>query len=36
LKMHIGNWEGVTIEGKGHRSGLGAFVDMKSKYTQTP
>jgi len=33
LKRKIGNWEGDTIEGKGHRSGLGTFVDMKSKYT---
>ena len=33
LKKKIGNWEGDTIEGKGHRSGLGTFVDMKSKYT---
>ena len=32
LKEDIGNWEGDTIEGKGHRSGLGTFVDMKSKY----
>ena len=29
LKEDIGNWEGDTIEGKGHRSGLGTFVDMK-------
>lgn len=33
LKKYIGHWEGDTIEGKGHRSGLGTFVDMKSKYT---
>lgn len=33
LKKHIGNWEGDTIEGKGHRSGLGTFVDMKAKLT---
>ncbi len=32
LKRRIGNWEGDTIEGKGHHSGLGTFVDMKSKY----
>jgi IS30 family transposase len=32
LTKHIGNWEGDMIEGKGHRSGLGTFVDMKSKY----
>ena len=32
LKKKVGHWEGDTIEGRRHRSGLGTFVDMKSKY----
>lgn len=32
LKQEIGHWEGDTVESKGHRGGLGTFVDMKSKY----
>jgi IS30 family transposase len=32
LKQEIGHWEGDTVESKGHRGGLGTFVDIKSKY----
>jgi len=32
LKQEIGHWEGDTVESKGHRGGLGTFVDMRSKY----
>ena len=31
LKKEIGHWEGDTVESKGHRGGIGTFVDMKSK-----
>ena len=29
----IGHWEGDTVESKGHRGGIGSFVEMKSKFT---
>lgn len=32
LKRQIGHWEGDMVEGKGHRSGLGTFVDIKTKF----
>ena len=28
-KIEVGHWEGDTVESKGHRGGLGTFVDMK-------
>ena len=32
LKQEIGHWEGDTVESKGHKGGLGTFVDIRSKY----
>ncbi len=32
-RKEIGHWEGDTIEGKRHQSGLGTFVDRKSTFT---
>lgn len=32
LKTEIGHWEGDTVEGKAHKSGISTFVDMQSKY----
>jgi IS30 family transposase len=32
LKKEIGHWEGDTVESKGHRGGIGTFVDMKSRF----
>jgi len=33
LKLEIGHWEGDTIEGKGHNSGIATLVDIKSKFS---
>jgi len=33
LEKEIGHWEGDTVESKGHRGGIGTFVEMKSKFT---
>jgi len=32
LKQEIGHNEGDTVESKGHKGGLGTFVDIRSKY----
>lgn len=32
LEKEIGHWEGDTVESKGHRGGIGTFVEMKSKF----
>jgi IS30 family transposase len=31
-KLEIGHWEGDTVESKGHKGGIGTFVDIKSKF----
>ena len=33
LKKELGHWEGDTVESKGHRGGIGTFVEMKSTFT---
>ena len=33
LEKEIGHWEGDTVESKGHRGGIGSFLEMKSKFT---
>ncbi len=32
-RIKIGHWEGDTVEGKGHKNGIGTFVDRKSRFT---
>jgi|AntAceMinimDraft_15_1070371.scaffolds.fasta_scaffold41419_1 IS30 family transposase len=31
-KIEVGHWEGDTVESKGHKGGIGTFVDIKSKF----